>query len=108
MLAPSFSQEIPAVLQNLDYDKKEGYYISTTDGRTMHHLKTSSVYAYPDITGNPVGSRYGIILDFNNPDLAGRIYYGLIHYSDSKFPHPVYRSYPAEIAQYGPFPEQVR
>lgn len=94
----SLSQDkIPSVLQNIGFDKTRGYYLVAADQQKIYQIESGNRYSFSNLTGNPAGNRFGIILDFNDPELNGRIYYGLIHYSDSKYPHPVYRSTPAPI-----------
>ncbi len=47
--------------------------------------------------GKPAGTEKGIDLNFQRNNLHGMVFYGLIHYNDSKHPIPVYRSIPARI-----------
>jgi len=94
----SFSQDkIPSVLRNMGYNNTKGYFLITSDQKEIYQNLSETGYLFSELTGSPEGSKFGILLDFKNPGLEGRVYYGLIHYSDSKYPHPVYRSTPASI-----------
>lgn len=44
------------------------------------------------VRGNPRGTPDGIALDFDRPDFAGILIFGLIPYQDTRYPQPVYRT----------------
>ena len=82
-------KEIPAVYSNIYYD---------ADGKLYHKLLGLKFYAKEynsylslnNMCGNPKGTRTGIKFDFGSSDFSGTMYYGLIDYTDSKHPSPVW------------------
>lgn len=81
---------IPEVYSNIYYDSENKLYLDldTTKVYTKDRL---TKYTFSKMMGNPKGTDNGIAFDFEIPDLNGILYYGLIHYQDSKHPLPVYR-----------------
>jgi len=80
---------IPAVYDKIYYDKECKLY---------HQYKGNKSYVEDDATtltldnlqGKPLATSTGIEFDFNDTNLSGIVYYGLINYNDSKHPIPVW------------------
>lgn len=82
-------QKIPAVYSNIEFNENGNLvykYRDTTYAGIVH----SPVYTIDDFTENITGSETGIAIQFKNSEFNGKLYYGLIHYNDSKHPLPVY------------------
>jgi len=90
------AQDIPSIYSNIFKDEK-GFYIQM-DTAKLYEIKREEL-SLEQLKGNPQATNNGISFDFQNIGLNGNIYYGLIHYSDSKHPQPVYYNTPAKIIQ---------
>ena len=88
------AQEIPSVYSNIFKDEK-GLYVKI-DSLKIYETKRTEL-SLEKMIGNPQGTANGISFDFQNVALNGTLYFGLIHYSDSKHPQPVYYHTPAKI-----------
>ncbi|NPA44752.1 MAG: hypothetical protein GXO49_04390 [Chlorobi bacterium] len=85
-----FSQnEIPSVYSDIHYDKKGKLYYELS-GEKFYASKYKSFLSLENMQGNPKGTENGIKFNFGNDDFEGTLYYGLINYSDSKHPMPVW------------------
>ncbi len=88
---------IPDVFTNIYYDK---------DCKLYHQFKHKKYYVADNFTpltlsnlqGNPQATPNGIHFNFNNPNMSGTLYYGLINYKDSKYPTPVWFGRTVHIA----------
>ena len=93
-----FSQnEIPKVFSNIGFENGKYYY--THKGEKYFAQKYDSKLNLKNIIGNPIGDSSGISFDFNDLELKGTIYFGLINYNDSKHPVPVYFKRTAKIKE---------
>lgn len=92
----AISQEIPAVYSNIFKDEK-GFYVQK-DSVKIYESKRAEL-SLTKIKGNPEGNSEGINFNFEDKTLSGTLYFGLIHYNDSKHPQPVYFHTPAKITQ---------
>ncbi|MBA7541825.1 hypothetical protein ES705_34141 [subsurface metagenome] len=81
---------IPKSLSSLYTDEDDKMYILSESGMKLFQTWKYPRYTLPQMKGSPVGTETGIAFDFKNEGLNGRLFFGLINYSDSKHPHPVY------------------
>lgn len=82
-------QKTPAVYSNIEFNENGNLvykYRDTTYTGIIH----APVYTIDDFTENITGSETGLAIQFKKSDFNGKLYYGLIHYNDSKHPLPVY------------------
>jgi hypothetical protein len=84
----SFSQEVPSVYSRIQYDEDGNLYLDR-NGRKIYETQLPGGYELEDMKGSPEGSENGITFTFPE-DFTGVMYYGFIHYQDSKHPLPVY------------------
>lgn len=84
----SWAQRIPDVYTNIE---------STSDGLVFNYndkiypeITTPPLFTLEAALGSPKGNKEGLEFDFDAPGLSGRLYYGFIHYDDSRHPMPVY------------------
>ncbi len=91
-----FSQEIPKVYTNIEYNENRElvFKYRDTSYKALEHIPQYSIEGF---TGNITGNDVGIAFNFINPAFHGRLYYGLIHYNDSKHPLPVYFKSSAKV-----------
>ncbi|MEM6802948.1 MAG: metallophosphoesterase [Bacteroidota bacterium] len=91
LTAPACAQKvrIPDVHSNMT--KKGGKLQITAGERVFVERKTESALSLQNMRGNATGFEQGILLDFKNPELNGRVFLGLLPYHDSKHPMPIYR-----------------
>jgi len=87
-----FSQhQIPEIYSGMGYTP-DGQLYATFKGDTLLSFDRKLEYHLKEMKGDPQGTNAGIAFDFKNPDFKGLMYYGFIHYNDSRHPLPVYRS----------------
>ncbi|MFC2088673.1 metallophosphoesterase [Calditrichota bacterium] len=87
----SVKYEVPKVYSNIHYDADGKLYVDL-DSIRVYTVDKTPRYTLKNMTGSPMGTKTGIAFDFNILDLKGTLYYGLIHFQDSKHPLPVYRA----------------
>jgi len=87
----SIQNEVPAVYSNIKYDSDGKLYVDL-DSLKVYSVNKPARYTLENMIGDLRGTETGITIDFGKPDFNGKLYYGLIHYRDSKHPLPVYRS----------------
>jgi len=78
--------EIPKSLTNIYTDEDDKMYILSGSGMKLFQTWKYPRYTLPQMKGSPRGTETGIAFDFNNEDLNGLLFFGLINYSDSKHP----------------------
>lgn len=88
--ACTVSQEIPKSYSNISMNEEGEMFITTPEGKEFPLLSSTPKYTLNNLTGNPIGTEKGILLDFNMSDFEGNIFYGFINYNDAKYPLPVY------------------
>ena len=86
----SIQYEVPAVYSSIKYDSDGKLYVDL-DSIKVYSVNKPVKYTLEKMIGNLRGTDTGISIDFNDSDFIGKIYYGLIHYKDSKHPLPIYR-----------------
>ena len=90
------AQTVPASYSNLHWGKDHQLYL-TANGQQLPAHQVQSFYTIEHLSGNPIGTETGLHFDFKAPDFTGTLYYGFIHYHDSKHPQPVYFKRAAKI-----------
>lgn len=91
------SQElVPKVYSDI-YINENGQYYYKLLGNNNFEKEYNSYLSLENMKGNPVGTPKGIRFNFGGQDFNGKLYYGLIDYSDSKHPSPVWFNTSAEI-----------
>jgi len=80
---------IPDVYNNIYYDKDCKLY-HQYKGKKSYAEDASTTLTLENLQGNPLGTNLGLAFDFNDVNLSGIMYYGLINYKDSKHPMPVW------------------
>ena len=92
-----FAQEpIPDVYNNIYYDKDSKLY-HLINGTEVYAVDNSTNLTLANLQGTPTGTKKGLSFDFKNTSLSGTLYYGLIDYTDSKHPSPVWYKKTAKI-----------
>ena len=69
--------------------ERNAVYVTRNDAR-VNNVDLPAYHSLVQVLGNPVGNAQGIAFDFQDTLLSGTLYYGLIHYNDSRHPLPVY------------------
>jgi hypothetical protein len=87
--------KVPKVYSNMGIERNS-VYVTRNDAR-VSNVDLPAYHSLDQVLGNPVGTAQGIAFDFQDTMLAGTLYYGLIHYNDSRHPLPVYFRSTAEI-----------
>jgi hypothetical protein len=82
-----YGQEVPSVYRNIFYDS--GAYKVQLKDRVAIEINNPTRYGLSRMQGSPRGTSDGISFDFGD-HFAGRLYFGLVPYGDSKHPMPVY------------------
>ena len=88
-------KKIPKVYSNMGIEGKK-VYVERNDAR-VYNVDLPPYHTLKEMLGSPVGTQQGIAFNFQDTLLSGTLYYGLIHYSDSKHPLPVYFRSTAKI-----------
>jgi len=85
-----FAQDsIPDVYNKIFYDKDCKLY-HQHKGKKSYVEDNSTSLTLSNLQGNPQANMQGISFDFNDIKLSGTLYFGLINYTDSKHPMPVW------------------
>jgi len=93
----NFAQkEVPAVYSDIHYDKDGNLYYKLLE-KKFYTKKYDTFLTLPNMIGNPIGTKNGILFNFGKDDFKGTLYYGLINYYDSKHPMPVWFKKTEEI-----------
>ena len=90
----SGQEEVPAVPKvhsNIKIDAENNYYIQIGEKICPEVIK-KPFNTLRKLIGNPTGTKTGILFDFQDTTMTGKLYFGLIPYGDSKHPMPVYRT----------------
>jgi len=93
--AQQVREDIPGVLHG--FEIRDGKTVFVAPDSTVFHEVSSSRMTLAEILGKLSGTDKGIRFSFGDSTLSGMIYFGLIHYSDGRYPFPVYRSAPVQI-----------
>ncbi len=80
--------QVPAIYSNLSVNTEGNLVFSVADKSFPAII--SQKYTLENFVADITGDSIGVNFDFNMPDFNGLMYYGLIHYNDSKHPLPVY------------------
>ena len=88
---------IPDVYNHIYYDKNCKMYYRH-HGKKYYATDDTTSFTLKNLKGNPTAFDEGIQFDFQNPNLSGTVYYGLINYHDSKHPTPVWYKKTAKIS----------
>ncbi len=88
--AISYAQkQVPSIYSNIHYNKDGKLYYEDQEKKYYEQIYNSFL-TLENIQGNPQGTEKGISFSFGTDFLKGKLYYGLINYSDSKHPMPVW------------------
>ncbi len=90
-------KKIPDVYSNMgmEYDK---VFLVRNEAK-IYNVDLPADHTLDQMLGSPVGNERGIVFDFKDTTLEGTMYYGLIHYDDSKHPQPVFFRIAAPIVR---------
>jgi len=88
-------KKIPKVYSNMGIEGKK-VYVERNNAR-VYNVDLPAYHTLTQMLGNPEGTQQGIAFDFQDTLLSGTLYYGLIHYNDSRHPLPVYFRSTAQI-----------
>ncbi len=88
-------KKVPKVYSNMGIEGKQVYV--ERNGARVYNVDLPAYHTLTQMLGNPIGTQQGIAFDFQDTLLNGTLYYGLIHYNDSRHPLPVYFRSTAEI-----------
>jgi hypothetical protein len=82
--------EIPAVYTRIhSTDQGQLYFAFNDSSKYLEYLYDVN-YSIEDFTGNIEGTTQGLQFSFGKSASKGKMYFGLIHYNDSKHPMPVF------------------
>jgi hypothetical protein len=96
-LATAQEIEIPAVHQGIEYDADGELVYIDSAGDTLTRVRGAK-YSLAQMRGSLSGNDNGLSFDFGDPDLSGKIYFGLIpELSEMKYSYPIYSSRSAVI-----------
>lgn len=87
---------IPDVFSNVYYDKSCKLYHKYKKDR-YYAKEENSKRTLTNLQGNPTAFTDGISFNFNDKNLSGTLYFGLINFDESKYPTPVWYGRTAEI-----------
>ncbi len=90
---------VPKVLQNIQTDESGNSFILTSDSTILSDIVDPTKNILTTYELKALGTNDGIFFDFKDENLNGTLFFGLIHYANSKYPLPVYRSSAAKIMQ---------
>ncbi len=88
---------IPKALHGIQMDNEGNLFTLNKDGVKLYDTENPTKNVLATFESVATGVKEGIQFDFGDKDLNGTLVYGLIHYSDSKYPLPVYRSKKSKI-----------
>lgn len=91
------AQRIPGAYSNIE-NTSEGLVLTYQD-EAYGEIDQGAVFTLDAALGAPKGTRDGIAFDFQAPGLSGKLYYGFIHYNDSRHPMPVFFKRYAEVVE---------
>ena len=83
------AQYIPQSYSGLKYDQN-GKLVFTIGQQQLSAVEAKAALGLSKMLGQPKGTETGIAFDFGMPDLNGTLYYGFIHFRDSRHPLPVF------------------
>ncbi len=87
---------IPEVFSNIHYDKACKLY-HQFEGERYYADDYITKLTLSNLQGSPKATKSGIVFNFRDATLDGILYFGLIDYSDSKHPSPVWFKKTAQI-----------
>lgn len=82
------AQEIPSVYTNMGKDDK-GIFLQI-ENRNVYALQANDQFKFENLYTAAIGTKEGLMFNFNYPELDGILYFGFINYNDGKHPQPVY------------------
>lgn len=85
------AQKVRVPVVHSKMERKGGKLQINAGERIFIEKNTETPLSLKNMRGNPSGNADGIALDFKDPTLSGRVFYGLLPYHDSKHPMPIYR-----------------
>ncbi|MCF6365144.1 MAG: metallophosphoesterase family protein [Bacteroidales bacterium] len=88
--------KVPDIYSDIFIDESGNYYHKLL-GKKFYAKKYDSFMSLENMQGNPKGTKNGIEFYFGSNDFEGKLYYGLIDYTDSKHPMPVWFKKTASI-----------
>jgi len=88
-------KKIPKVYSKMGIEDKM-VYVERNNAR-VYNVDLPAYHTLTQMLGSPEGTQQGIAFDFQDTLLSGTLYYGLIHYNDSRHPLPVYFRSTAQI-----------
>ncbi|MCK4853020.1 MAG: metallophosphoesterase [Bacteroidales bacterium] len=80
--------KLPKVYSNMGLEYENVFLVR--DEAKIYNVDLPADHTLAQMLGSPVGTERGIVFDFQDSTLEGTLYYGLIHYDDSKHPLPVF------------------
>ena len=90
--------KIPKVYSNIKY--KKGVLGVEKDGVFNPEMKVDPLYTYSKIVEAKLkGDKEGVSFDFGDPNIQGKLVYGLVKINGVKYPHPVYFKRTASVKE---------
>ncbi len=89
-------KHIPSIYSNIQRGRDGKLYIEL-QGTKFLQEDIPQEYSLTGAIGKPAGTETGIAFDFADTSLSGILYYGFIHYNDSRHPLTVYFKYSSLI-----------
>ena len=81
-------RKVPKVYSNMGIENGK-LYLERNNAR-VPNIDIPPYYTLQQMLGDPMGTQQGIAFNFQDSLLTGTLYYGLIHYNDSRHPLPVF------------------
>ena len=80
---------VPSVYSDIHFDKNGKLYYQLL-GKKFYAKDKENYYTLKQMQGNTFADSKGIHFNFDNNNLQGKLYFGLINYNDAKNPIPVW------------------
>ena len=93
----SCAQEIKIPASHSNIKLSGGILVVNVDGVEVPQIEYANPLTLNNIRGKIAGTTTGLYFDFNDGTLEGRLIFGLVPFSDSKHPQPVYYARSANI-----------
>jgi len=93
------TDHIPGIHSNLHFDQKKDIYYFEFKQMLFREKKFNASETLDKYRVIPMGNDTGIIFDFKDKSLSGKLYYGFIGSKLQKYREPVYYKDPAKIVQ---------
>ncbi|MBD3169580.1 MAG: hypothetical protein GF307_08860 [candidate division Zixibacteria bacterium] len=89
--AQGLASEIPEVHSGIKFNENGKMVFTQKDGKNKPLIEWRYKYNIHQMRNNPIGTGNGVRFDFENPELNGKLYYGMIHETEEmRYPYTIY------------------